>query len=171
MNDKVYTHLKNRYNEVYSLKPNTLHVERLDILFKSTTKRLKTFPFKVFIPVALIVAFALYVVLGGLIINLASILQYGFWAFGFIYSCSAAFRETYFCAICNDEADLSIMGFEPSYYYLGLCIPVFYIWITRSIWQPLPRRNFSNFRDFHVVLCSDIYVGCDLLCSCWRAVY
>ena len=78
MNDKVYTHLKNRYNEVYSLKPNTLHVERLDILFKSTTKRLKTFPFKVFIPVALIVAFALYVVLGGLIINLASILQYGF---------------------------------------------------------------------------------------------
>lgn len=78
MSDKVYTHLKNRYNEVYSVAPNTLNIRGLDIVFKFVTKQLKVFPFKILFPVALLVAFGIYLVLGGLIIQLISLLQYGF---------------------------------------------------------------------------------------------
>ena len=78
MNDKVFSHLKKRYNEIYSIEPNTLHSGILDVVYKFSGKLMKTFPFKLFVPIALLTAFILYVVFGSLVTRLASLLQHGF---------------------------------------------------------------------------------------------
>lgn len=78
MTDKVYSHLKRRYNETFSLEPNTLHSERLTRLFKAVSVFLKVFPFRIVVPIAILAAIVLYVILGPYLIRLVSLLQYGF---------------------------------------------------------------------------------------------
>lgn len=78
MTDKVYSHLKRRYNEVYSVEPNTLHSNVGDIVFKRISGQLKSFPFKILVPLACVFAFLLYVMFDAFIVSLVSLLQYGF---------------------------------------------------------------------------------------------
>lgn len=78
MKDKVYSHLKKRYDDVYSIAPNDLGFPWLTKFYKTLTAQLKLFPFKIFIPLALMLTVIIYLVFGILIVRLVSLLQYGF---------------------------------------------------------------------------------------------
>ncbi|OGK15625.1 hypothetical protein A3H80_02020 [Candidatus Roizmanbacteria bacterium RIFCSPLOWO2_02_FULL_37_19] len=78
MKDKVYSHLKERYDEVYSLSPNNLGFTHLTQIFKTISGQLKFFPFKIFIPLSLFITVILYLVFGIFIVRLVSLLQHGF---------------------------------------------------------------------------------------------
>ena len=78
MNDEVYSRLKKRYNEVYSLEPNTLHIGPLTGVYKMLGRWLKIFPFKVIVPVSFVLAVVMFIMFGFLAIKLVSLLQYGF---------------------------------------------------------------------------------------------
>lgn len=78
MSDKVYSHLKKKFDEIYTVPPNELKYPMLTHLFKLITGPLKFFPFRLLMPVAILITVILYLVLGVLSVNLASILQYGF---------------------------------------------------------------------------------------------
>lgn len=78
MNDAIYTDLKKRYNEIYSLKPQSFRSSYMQGLFNFIARHLKTFPFKVFIPVSMGFAMVLLFIFGVFIVRLVTILQYGF---------------------------------------------------------------------------------------------
>lgn len=73
-----YDQLEKRFYEIFSLQPTDLGSRRLTALYKIITKRLKTMPFLYVIPLVSIIAVVSYLLLGHLLVKLASLLQYGF---------------------------------------------------------------------------------------------
>lgn len=78
MKDMIYPVLKKRLDDVYSLSPNDLQLPILTRAFKKITAQLKYFPFKIILPLALVITLIGYLFVGYLIVRLASILQFGF---------------------------------------------------------------------------------------------
>lgn len=82
MTDSTLQLLQNKLYETYELKPNRFKVAFIDSLFTTVAKQLKTFPFKWYMPAAMVFALFFWAVSrgvhGGLLTRLASILQYGF---------------------------------------------------------------------------------------------
>ena len=74
------THIKYRksLNEIYDIEPNDLGVSFLTNWFKRTTHPFKNVPFIIIIPLSFLVAIAMYLIFGYLLIRLVSLLQYGF---------------------------------------------------------------------------------------------
>ena len=70
--------LKHKLDEVYFVEPNDLGNEQLTALYKIVTPFLKQMPFIFVIPLSMVFSVMLYVLLGGLVVRLATILQYGF---------------------------------------------------------------------------------------------
>jgi len=73
-----YQHIEREFQQIFAVKPNDLRMPWLTALYKWTTGPLKRMPFIYFVPLALCAVLALYLLVGPLIIRLASILQYGF---------------------------------------------------------------------------------------------
>lgn len=79
MNQKSYHRkLQDEFNRVFSLPPNDLGNKWLTHIYKFVTHPLKKMPFVYIVPLSFVVALAMYVLLGQLVIKLVSILQYGF---------------------------------------------------------------------------------------------
>mgnify|MGYP001581769386 CR=1 FL=1 len=70
--------MKQKMNEVFSIEPNNLGVNFLTIYFKKITAYLKIAPFIYIIPFTILTALILYLFLGRLLVNLVTILQYGY---------------------------------------------------------------------------------------------
>jgi hypothetical protein len=69
---------KKQIGEVFVIQPNDLGNNFLNFLFKKTTAYLKRFPFLYLLPVAVIIVFFIYLILGKGIVTITSLLQYGF---------------------------------------------------------------------------------------------
>lgn len=67
-----------KLEETFSLEPNDLGVGFLTAVYKKTTSYLKSLPFLIIIPLSFLVAVLLYLLIGGLAVKLATLLQYGF---------------------------------------------------------------------------------------------
>jgi len=67
-----------RLNEVFLLEPNNLGVGFLTNLYKKIVARFKVAPFIILIPTSFMISALAYLVFGYLLINLVSLLQYGF---------------------------------------------------------------------------------------------
>lgn len=78
MTDPLYSQLKRKYKEVYTLKPNDLHSNRGTHVFKRLAPLLKEDPFTFIIPVSIVLTLIAYFLLRPLITRVVSILQYGF---------------------------------------------------------------------------------------------
>ncbi len=78
MKDKNYLFLKKKVDETFVLPSNNLHSKTLNNFFKYITSFFKIFPFKVIIPISIIISVLLYFLFGYLIIKFVSLLQYGF---------------------------------------------------------------------------------------------
>lgn len=70
--------LKHKLDEVYFVEPNDLGNHYLTTVYKVTTSFLKQMPFIFVIPLSVLLSVMLYVLVGGLVVRLATILQYGF---------------------------------------------------------------------------------------------
>jgi len=70
--------LRRKLNEVYSLEPNNLFFRPLTLLYKKITGYFKTAPFVIVIPLSFLVTICLYFIFGYFLVNLTTILQYGF---------------------------------------------------------------------------------------------
>lgn len=78
MNQNMYSHLRNRYEEVFVLEPNDLHFPLATKIFKKISPLLKIFPFRVFVPLSVVGSILLYILFGAIVIRLVTVLQYGF---------------------------------------------------------------------------------------------
>ncbi len=78
MNDRTLSLLRTKLNQTYELTPNHFGISVVDRLFSLVTQPLKTFPFKFYVPMAIIAAGIMYLFVGFLVVRLATILQYGF---------------------------------------------------------------------------------------------
>lgn len=67
-----------RLNEVFLLEPNNLGAGFLTNLYKKIVARFKVAPFIILIPTSFMISALAYLVFGYLLINLVSLLQYGF---------------------------------------------------------------------------------------------
>jgi len=74
----IPTRIQNKYSEIFSLQPNQLGNNRINLFYKITTRFLKKAPFIVIIPVTMLVVVLIYILIGPLLVKLASFLQYGF---------------------------------------------------------------------------------------------
>ena len=74
----IPTRIQNKYSEIFSLQPNRLGNDRINLLYKTTTRFLKKAPFVVIVPAVILVVIFIYVLVGPLLVKLASLLQYGF---------------------------------------------------------------------------------------------
>jgi len=70
--------MKQKMNEVFLVEPNELGIGFLTIYFKKITAYLKIMPFIYIIPLTLFVSISLYFILGRFLVNLVTLLQYGF---------------------------------------------------------------------------------------------
>lgn len=70
--------LKHKLQEVYFVEPNDLGNTTLTTVYKIGTSFLKQMPFIFIIPLSMAFSVMLYVLLGGLVVRLATLLQYGF---------------------------------------------------------------------------------------------
>lgn len=70
--------LKHKLQEVYFIEPNNLGNQHLTSLYKISASFLKQMPFIFVIPLSVIFSVMLYVLLGGLVVKLTTLLQYGF---------------------------------------------------------------------------------------------
>ena len=70
--------LEQEFSEIFAVKPNDLGNKYLTFLYKYITGPLKKMPFIYVIPTSFIVALALYILLGQLVVKLVSLLQYAF---------------------------------------------------------------------------------------------
>ncbi len=70
--------LKHKLREVYTIEPNNLGNARLTVIYKIFTSFLKQVPFLYVIPLSGIFSIVLYILIEGLIVKLATLLQYGF---------------------------------------------------------------------------------------------
>ena len=78
MTDKIYLNLKKYYKDVYSIPPNTLGNPILTKLYKICTYQLKNFPFKLVVPISVLITILSFGLFGILIIRVVTILQFGF---------------------------------------------------------------------------------------------
>lgn len=78
MKDPIYFTLKKRFNDIYAVDPSDLESPYLTNIYKWLTGPIKTFPFRLIIPLSLILSIVAYVILGLLIVKLATLLQSGF---------------------------------------------------------------------------------------------
>lgn len=78
MTDQLYSQLKKKYKEVYTLKPNDLHSQKGTQFFKWIAPFFKEDPFTLIIPVSIILTLIAYYLLQPLITHIVSVLQYGF---------------------------------------------------------------------------------------------
>ena len=74
--DLFYQKLVKRMTEVAVVSPQT--IGPFTILYKKITPLIKVRPFKALIFTSIIASFLLYLLLGSLIVRLASLLQFGF---------------------------------------------------------------------------------------------
>lgn len=70
--------LRHKLEEVYGVSPNDLGNSRLTGIYKRITRFLKTMPFIYIIPFSFLMALSLYLLIGPLLVKLATYLQYGF---------------------------------------------------------------------------------------------
>lgn len=70
--------LQQKLEETFSIEPNDLSSNLLTLAYSKATSFLKNLPFVVIIPLSLIVAVLVYLLIGRLVVNLATLLQYGF---------------------------------------------------------------------------------------------
>lgn len=70
--------LKNKMNEVFSIEPNDLGANYLTYYFRKITSYFKIAPFVYVIPITILLSVSLYFLLGGFLIKLVTVLQYGF---------------------------------------------------------------------------------------------
>lgn len=70
--------LKRKLKEIYFIAPNDLGLGFLNLWYKRLTSYLKTAPFLVIFPLSLVTAIISYLLLNRLLVNLVSLLQYGF---------------------------------------------------------------------------------------------
>lgn len=78
MINNIPRRVSKQYQEIYALQPNQLGNEHVDVFYKITTRFLKKAPFIVIIPIVIITVVLVYVLVGPLLVKLASLLQYGF---------------------------------------------------------------------------------------------
>ena len=78
MNDPIYSQLKRRFNDIYIVETSDLTNPFLTDAYKLLSAPFKTFPFRVIIPLSLVLSLIAYLILGLLIVRLASLLQSGF---------------------------------------------------------------------------------------------
>lgn len=70
--------LRHKLEEVYGVSPNDLGNRQLTAVYKQVTRFLKTMPFVLIVPFSFMVALCLYLLIGPLLVKLATYLQYGF---------------------------------------------------------------------------------------------
>ena len=70
--------MKQKMNEVFSVEPNDLGINILTNYFRKITSYFKTAPFILVIPLAILISLFLYIIFGGLLVRLVTILQYGY---------------------------------------------------------------------------------------------
>lgn len=76
--DASYYRLKNKLDEIYLIEPNDLGYPLLTRFYKRFTVHLKSMPFLLIVPSSIFISMVMYVLLGALLVKLATILQYGF---------------------------------------------------------------------------------------------
>lgn len=74
----IPTRIQNKYSEIFFLQPNQLGNNRINLFYKITTRFLKKAPFIVIVPTVTIIVVLIYILVGPLLVKLASLLQYGF---------------------------------------------------------------------------------------------
>lgn len=72
------TRLESEFRSIFSLPPNDLGNKWLTFLYKYFTRPLKKMPFLYIVPLSILVAIGMYILLGPFVIQLVSVLQYGF---------------------------------------------------------------------------------------------
>lgn len=70
--------LKKEAEEIYFITPNDLGHPKINNLYKWLTHYFKTTPFLVVVPLSFLLAILIYLIFRKLVINLVSLLQYGF---------------------------------------------------------------------------------------------
>jgi len=70
--------MRQKMNEVFSVEPNDLGVSFMTDFFKKITIYLKTAPFVFVVPLTILISLFLYIIFGGLLVRLVTILQYGY---------------------------------------------------------------------------------------------
>lgn len=78
MKDKSFVRIEKQLGSIYTIKPNNLLIPLLTSVYKLATEPLKSFPFKIFVPLSLLAFIIFFVIFGFLITRLVSLLQYGF---------------------------------------------------------------------------------------------
>ena len=78
MKDKSFENIKNRISNTYSITPNDLYSEKITFIYKLLTKPLKSFPFRIYLPISIIAVVFSLILFRFLIIRLVSLMQYGF---------------------------------------------------------------------------------------------
>lgn len=68
----------NEFRRINLIPPNNLHLNFLNMAYKYFTAPLKSWPLKLFIPIAILITVLIYVFFGKLLVSLATYLQYGF---------------------------------------------------------------------------------------------
>jgi len=74
----VPVRISKKYREIFAVKPNSLGNPLFDLLYKSVVRFFKTAPFVVIIPTVMLMVVLIYLIVGPLLVRLASMLQYGF---------------------------------------------------------------------------------------------
>lgn len=70
--------IKKAANEIYFVSPNDLGHPKLNNWYKWITHFFKTAPFLVVVPLSILMAILIYLIFRKMVINLVSLLQYGF---------------------------------------------------------------------------------------------
>ena len=78
MNDRIFNQIQKRTQNSFAIAPTAFRFPILTWAYKLSTGNLKSFPFKIIIPVAIIGGASIFVIFGILIVRLAGLLQYGF---------------------------------------------------------------------------------------------
>ena len=78
MKDKSFENIKSRINNTYTLMPNDLYWTKITYLYKLFTQPLKSFPFKIYLPISIIIGIFSFFIFRFLIIRLVSLIQFGF---------------------------------------------------------------------------------------------
>ena len=67
-----------KLDQVFIVPPNDLGITPVTMFYKIFTKRLKTAPFIILVPLSFIFSVVIYLLIGLPLVKLASLLQYGF---------------------------------------------------------------------------------------------
>lgn len=78
MKDRLYTQLKKHYDDTLSLEPTAFNNRYITQLYKAMSPYVKHLPFRVFIPVSLIMSMLLYITLSLITVQIVSLFQHGF---------------------------------------------------------------------------------------------